>query len=79
MPPLEIVPSILSADLTRLGEQVKEADFELPHPRMWERAFVVVPLADLAPEMMTPTGTTVAQLAEKWSTGHGVKCYAEAP
>ena len=25
MPPLEIVPSILSADLTRLGEQVKEA------------------------------------------------------
>ncbi len=70
----------IDIDVLLVGEErVKEDDFEVPHPRMWERAFVVVPLADLAPEMMAPTGATVAQLAEKWRTGHGVNCHAEAP
>jgi 2-amino-4-hydroxy-6-hydroxymethyldihydropteridine diphosphokinase len=32
-------------------ETVHEPDLEVPHPRMWERAFVVIPLTDLAPEL----------------------------
>ncbi|GGM17615.1 2-amino-4-hydroxy-6-hydroxymethyldihydropteridine diphosphokinase [Deinococcus aerophilus] len=33
----------------------------LPHPRAWERAFVLAPLADLNPELRHPqTGETVA-------------------
>jgi len=48
-------------------EHVVEGDFEVPHPRMWERAFVMVPLAELEPDMKTPSGETVAEVAERLS------------
>jgi 2-amino-4-hydroxy-6-hydroxymethyldihydropteridine diphosphokinase len=44
-------PRTLDVDVLLVGnEQVDEPDLVVPHPRMTERAFVLVPLADLAPE-----------------------------
>jgi 2-amino-4-hydroxy-6-hydroxymethyldihydropteridine diphosphokinase len=45
-------PRTLDIDLLTYGDRVqKSPKLELPHPRMTERAFVMLPLADLAPQM----------------------------
>ena len=44
-------PRTLDVDVLLVGdEKVDEPDLVVPHPRMLERAFVLVPLADLDPE-----------------------------
>ena len=35
------------------GVTVDEPDLQVPHPRMFERRFVLAPLAELAPELVT--------------------------
>ncbi len=46
-------PRTLDVDVLLVGdEKVDEPDLTIPHPRMWERGFVLVPLADLAPELV---------------------------
>ena len=48
-------PRTLDLDLLLYGEtQMDEARLTLPHPRMHQRAFVLVPLAELAPECRIP-------------------------
>ncbi len=48
-------PRVLDVDLLLYG-QVTSDDPELilPHPRMWERSFVLVPLADIYPPATVP-------------------------
>jgi 2-amino-4-hydroxy-6-hydroxymethyldihydropteridine diphosphokinase len=47
-------PRTLDVDVLLVGDEVvDEADLEVPHPRVQERAFVRVPLADIAPEIET--------------------------
>jgi 2-amino-4-hydroxy-6-hydroxymethyldihydropteridine diphosphokinase len=46
-------PRTLDVDVLLVGDtEVDEDDLVVPHPRMWERRFVLVPLADLAPELV---------------------------
>ncbi len=48
-------PRTLDADVLWVeGWQVDESDLTVPHPRLWERRFVVQPLGDLAPDLVTP-------------------------
>lgn len=46
-------PRTLDVDVLYIdGESVDEPDLEIPHPRMRDRAFVMVPLAELAPDLV---------------------------
>ena len=46
-------PRTLDVDVLWVdGEQVDEPDLEVPHPRMFKRAFVLVPLRDVAPDLV---------------------------
>ena len=59
-------PRTVDLDLLLYGEEcVEEINLIVPHPRMTERAFVMVPLADLAPDLQMPGGETAACLAER--------------
>jgi len=54
-------PRTIDLDLLVYGrEEINTHELVIPHPRMHERAFVMVPLADLAPGMEIPgRGKTV--------------------
>jgi 2-amino-4-hydroxy-6-hydroxymethyldihydropteridine diphosphokinase len=53
-------PRTLDVDVLLIGDAVvSEPDLVVPHPRMWERGFVLAPLHDVAPDL-------VALPAEGW-------------
>lgn len=46
-------PRTLDADVLLVGDEVHEdPELEVPHPRMWERRFVLAPLRDVAPDLV---------------------------
>lgn len=62
-------PRPLDLDLLLFGDrQIREPELAVPHPRMAERAFVLRPLSEIAPEWRHPVrGETVAKLAGRRS------------
>lgn len=57
-------PRTLDVDVLLVGDEVSDdPELTVPHPRMWERRFVLAPLAELAPEMVS---------ADVLSRAHGV-------
>ena len=53
----------LDLDLLLYGEQViNQPRLNVPHPGLQERAFVLVPLADIAPQLILPGGQPLATL-----------------
>ncbi len=49
--PYRNAPRTLDLDLLLYGyASIQSPALTVPHPRMWERAFVLLPLAELAPE-----------------------------
>lgn len=56
-------PRTLDLDLLLYGDtRLNEAQLTLPHPRMHQRAFVLAPLAEIAPECRIPGRGTVLEL-----------------
>lgn len=53
--PYRNAPRTLDLDILLYGEQViDEPGLQVPHPRMQERAFVIVPLLEIAPHIGIP-------------------------
>lgn len=66
--PYRNAPRTLDLDILLYGEaRISSAVLHIPHPRMGERAFVLVPLAEIAPDRVKPgqLGAVSAQRIER--------------
>ena len=59
-------PRSIDLDLLLYGDIVShEQDIIVPHPRMTERAFVLIPLLEIAPECRLPCGASAASFLQR--------------
>ncbi len=77
---------VVDLDLVAYGDLVRPGPAPpiLPHPRTHERAFVLLPLAELAPGWRLPTavpgaGPTVEELIARLPKGQEIRVMAAAP
>jgi 2-amino-4-hydroxy-6-hydroxymethyldihydropteridine diphosphokinase len=69
-------PRQIDLDLLLLGDLIIDHDrLCLPHPRMWQRRFVLEPLAEIAPRLVNPSsGRTVIEELDALSVAEQVRC-----
>jgi len=64
--PYPDAPRTIDMDLLTCGDiMVRTPELTLPHPRMLQRQFVLVPLADLAPQLRVGEAPPVGELADR--------------
>ena len=57
-------PRVVDLDILTFGEEkISEPDLEIPHPRITQRRFVLVPLLELDPDASDPWGTRYADVS----------------
>ncbi len=67
-------PRVIDLDILLYGDQaVSEPDLVIPHPRLTERAFALVPLAEIAPRIAIG-GTPIRELVSRIDSS-GVRRY----
>ena len=66
-------PRELDLDLLLYGDVKMDTKMlTLPHPRMFERAFVLLPLAEISPNLTSANGENIVKLAETYKN-QGIK------
>lgn len=71
-------PRTVDIDLLLYDDlQVQTPELTLPHPRMLQRAFVLVPLAELAPQLRVAGRTIAEHLAALGETSRDVRKLAD--
>ena len=74
-------PRVFDADLLFYGDRTVDLPhLKVPHPRIPERAFVLVPMAEIAADFVHPTlDVTVETLTARVQGREGVRWYAPPP
>ncbi|MFA5072594.1 MAG: 2-amino-4-hydroxy-6-hydroxymethyldihydropteridine diphosphokinase [Nitrospirota bacterium] len=72
-------PRIIDLDILLYENQIIQAEYLIiPHPRMASRKFVLIPLCEIAPEVMHPLlQKSVSSLLEEVQDSHRVKLYKQ--
>jgi len=75
MPSFPNSPRPIDIDILFYDNQIVETpNLTIPHPRLKERAFVLIPLAELAPDLIYPSlGKSIARLAKDVKGRKGVR------
>ncbi len=70
-------PRVLDLDILLYGsERMATEDLVVPHPRLAERRFVLVPLTELAPDLMVPgLGASARELLSRLPDDESVRTY----
>jgi 2-amino-4-hydroxy-6-hydroxymethyldihydropteridine diphosphokinase len=56
VPTFRYGPRTMDVDILMYGDEVIQTpDLQIPHPGIWQRAFVLVPLAEIAPGLAHPS------------------------
>lgn len=65
----------IDVDILFYDDQIIETqDLTIPHPRLVERAFVLIPLAEIAPDLIHPgNGKSIAELASRFGESSTVR------
>ena len=72
-------PRRIDLDLLMHGDTVVDTpELQLPHPRLHERAFVLYPLAEIAPQLWVPDRGRVSSLRRQVSD-HGLTSHRKPP
>lgn len=70
-------PRVIDLDVLTFGdEEIDEPDLHVPHPRMHERGFVLIPLLELEADPTLPGGRRAASLRLDTLTLGGVRPFA---
>jgi len=80
IPSFKDAPRPVDIDILLYGDQIiKSQHLVIPHPRLTQRAFVLVPLAEIAPEVIHPeSGKIVKELLADLEYSESVRKCAEA-
>jgi len=63
-PSIRFGPRVVDIDILFYGDRIiQEEDLVIPHPRLKDRAFVLIPLAEIDPDLVYPgTGLSISVL-----------------